>query len=182
MVSQCNPENATNTITAHPYKGTKNLNGSKKFNSGHKLIDSYAQKNLRAQAKSPGSGVTVLLDNDDEEKLAGYFTITAHSLCRSNFANSNSDVGKTPLIPVVRLVMLGVDKKHQGKGLGKRLMRLALENTKRVALEINCVGMYLEADSDAVDFYSKLGFEALTEPHEDTGNVHMFLHLDKIPN
>lgn len=182
MESQCNEQQTTNNFTVHSYKGESNLKGYKKFDSGNKQIDNFARTNLRAQAKAPGSGVTVLLDNDNEQKLVGFFTIAAHSLCKDSFADTNQDVGKTSVIPVVRLVMLGVDSGYQKNGLGRRLMRLALEHTKRVASGIGCAGMYLEADSEAVDFYLKLGFEALTQPHENNGNVQMFLHLDCIPN
>ncbi|ELA9369225.1 GNAT family N-acetyltransferase [Vibrio parahaemolyticus] len=171
----------TATFTAHLYKGENNLKGAKKFTSGNKTIDRFAQKTLKSQAGAPGSTVTVLVDNSDEQRLVGFYTIAAHSLCKDDFQNYKENVGKTNVIPVVRLVMLGVDENYQGNGFGARLMRLALENTKRVAQEIGCAGLFLEADPKAVDFYSKLGFEALSEPKED-GATYMFLHLDQIPD
>lgn len=174
-------ENALETFTVHLYKGETTLNGAKKFSSGNKIIDKFVQKTLKSQASAPGSTATVLLDNSNKQLLAGFYTITAHSLLKDDFQNSTLDVGKTRIIPVVRLVMLGVDENYQGKGFGVRLMRLALENTKRVAQEIGCAGLYLEAAPDAVEFYSKLGFEAFCEPKDGFGTVDMFLHLDLIP-
>ncbi|TQP76608.1 GNAT family N-acetyltransferase [Vibrio cholerae] len=174
-------ESKLETFTVHLYKGETNLNGAKKFSSGNKIIDNFVQKTLKSQASAPGSSVTVLVDNSEKQRLVVFYTISAHSLLKDDFQNTELDVGKTKIIPVVRLVMLGVDETYQGKGFGARLMRLALDNTKRVAQEIGCAGLYLEAAPNAVEFYSKLGFEALCEPKERIGTVDMFLHLDLIP-
>lgn len=176
MVNQYNDSN----VTSHTYKGTTALTGCKKFNSGNGSIDSFAKNNLRAHAKAPGNAATVLLDNDNNKTLVGYVTLVAHTLSKSDLEKSSSPVGKTPSIPVVKLNMLGVSLDYQKKGYGDQLMRLALENTKQVCNLIGCAGLYLEAAPDAISYYSKLGFESLSEP-SNSGIVPMFLHIDMIP-
>ena len=168
-------------VTSHLYTGSSTLNGSKSFNSGNSQIDKFARKNLKLHAKAPGSGVTVLVDNNDGKKLVGYVTLIAHTLFRSTFDSYEKEVGKTPSIPVVKLNMLGVSLDYQKQGFGEQLIRIALDNTKVVSSTIGCAGLYLDAAPEAVEFYSKLGFEALSEPNSDTGIVPMFYHVDLIP-
>lgn len=166
------------------YSGKSTLNGAKNFSSGNPIIDKFVSKGtLRQQArKSPGSGVKVLLDTQQNDKLVGFMTITAFSLNKEIFEGRVENVGATRDIPVARLVMLGVDKEIQGKGFGSKLLRIAFDSTKKIAKAINCSGLYLEADSDAVEFYKQYSFVALDEPDPITKNVKMFLHLDSIPD
>lgn len=165
------------------YSGKSTLNGAKNFSSGNAIIDKFVSKGtLRQQAKkSPGSGVKVLLDTQQNDKIIGFITITAFSLNKERFKGRVDNIGTTRDIPVVRLVMLGVDKEFQGKGLGNKLLRIAFDSTKKIAEAINCSGLYLEADSNAVEFYKKYNFVALDEPDPITKNVQVFLHLDSIP-
>ncbi|MEC8326818.1 MAG: GNAT family N-acetyltransferase [Pseudomonadota bacterium] len=171
-----------NDITLSSYSGESALTGMKKFTSGNNVIDKFVQKgSLRSQAKAPGNTVVVLTD-ENNNCIVGFSTLSCHSLSKENFQNElTGDVGKTKKIPVVKLTMLGVNKQYQGLGLGRQLMRNALERTKRISQEIGCAGLYLEADPKAVDFYSNLGFIALDKPAKDTGIVAMFLHVDGIP-
>ncbi len=173
-----------NRFEVYNYSGKTNLNGYKKFCSGNAIIDKFITKGtLRQQAlKSPGSGVKVLLDKANDQKLAGFITLTAYSLRREVFEGNNVEgVGATRDIPVTRLVMLGVDKNYQQQGLGIQLMRVAFDSTKVLASALGCFGLYLDAASDAVAFYKKYGFVALAKPDPITQIVPMFLHLNAIP-
>src|SRR5690554_6081788 len=117
------------------YSGKNTLNGAKRFNSGSAIIDKFVSKGtLKQQAqKSPGSGVKVLLDTQQNDKLVGFMTITAFSLNKEIFKGTVENVGATRDIPVVRLVMLGIDKELQGKGFGSKLLRVAFDSTKKLA-------------------------------------------------
>ena len=77
--------------------------------------------------------------------------------------------------------MLGVDKGHQGKQLGMKLMKHALETTKVVARSIASVGLYLDADAAALSFYERLGF-TLLEGDKSPAPSPMFLPLSAIPD
>ena len=174
--------NYNNNVVSYTYEGTKNLNGTKTFNSGNEAIDSFVTKgNLRAHAKAPGNAVTVLLDEDNEQKLVGYVTIVTHTLSREMLSSVKENVGKTPTIPIVKLNMLGVSLDYQKQGFGEALMRIALSNTKKVIGVAGCAGLYLEAAPEAISFYEKLGFVGLSPPDTKTGIQPMFLHANLIP-
>lgn len=164
------------------YNGKTTLKGTKNFSSGNAIIDKFVSKGtLKQQAqKSPGSGVKVLIDTEQDNKLVGFMTISAFSLNKETFKGRVDNVGTTRDIPVVRLVMIGIDKDYQGKGLGHKLLRVAFDSTKTLSKVLNCSGLYLEADPNAVEFYKKFNFVPLDEPHPITNNVQMFLHLNSI--
>ena len=59
----------------------------------------------------------------------------------------------------LRILILVLDEKHQGKGLGKQLMNLMIKESslfgvKKVTLEVR-------KDSNAITFYRKLGFSSV---------------------
>lgn len=159
------------------YLGDKNVTGHKIFNSGNKFIDDFAKTNLRQHAKAPGSGVSIITDKGDN--LAGYMTLFAHNISLKQLTLSSEPVGKTPLIPVIKLGMIGVDLAYQGQGLGKELLRLAFERTKSVAQSIGIAGLYLEAAPDAISFYESFGFVKIEASLSD--NTPMFLHVNLLP-
>lgn len=60
-----------------------------------------------------------------------------------------------------RIEMLFLDPPFIGKGLGKRLMRLALDNLEANEVEVN------EQNAKAVAFYSSFGFKAYERSDKD---------------
>ena len=64
-------------------------------------------------------------------------------------------------LPVLGIARLAVDQSVQGMGLGKELLRFALDLAVRLADEAGCVGVVVDGKRDAVDFYGRYGFETL---------------------
>ncbi|HFQ4801794.1 TPA: GNAT family N-acetyltransferase [Vibrio vulnificus] len=176
----CTLNNAECTVTNHLYDGEKKLKGIKSFNCGNDIINKFVKGNLKAKGKASTSAVTVLLDELDENKLVGFYTASTHLLNRDNYSVTGL-FGKGPKnVPVVKLDMLGVDLSYQKQGFGEELVALAMERTAVLAKVISCFGLYLDADEGAVQFYKRLGFQALDEPESEHGTTPMFLHLDAI--
>lgn len=170
----------TTSITNHTYTGTKRLKGDKTFDCGLDIINRFVRNNLRDKGKADTAAVTVLLDSENDNKLVGFFTISAHSINRDDFSSADL-LGRTPkVVSAVKLEMLGVDKAYKGLGLGRELISLAIQKTVHISQSIGCHGMFLTADKDAVAFYENLGFVALDEPCEQYGNTPMFLSLQNM--
>lgn len=95
-------------------------------------------------------------------RIVGFATVAASSLERESLpsARLRRRLPGYPL-PVLRLGRLGVDKRAQGLGIGKALLRhvlgLALEQRGR----LGCLGVVTDAKADAVRFYEALGFVPL---------------------
>ena len=59
----------------------------------------------------------------------------------------------------LRILILAMDERHQGKGFGKKLMDIMIEESlvhgvKKVSLEVR-------KDSEAINFYRKFGFSGV---------------------
>lgn len=64
-------------------------------------------------------------------------------------------------LPILRLARLGVDASVQGQGLGKALLRFALQLALTMSDEVGCTGVVVDAKPEAVAFYERYGFQAL---------------------
>ena len=80
-------------------------------------------------------------------------------------------------VPCSRMIMLGVDNGYQKRNLGSQLLVNAIDRTISASQHIGVLGLYLNADPPAVDFYLAHGFVALKDQH-DTKPTPMFLHIE----
>src|SRR5437879_4491015 len=63
-------------------------------------------------------------------------------------------------VPVLGLARLAVDESVQSRGLGGQLLRFVLNLAAKMADEVGCAGVVVDAKAGAVDFYAKYGFTA----------------------
>jgi predicted N-acetyltransferase YhbS len=62
-------------------------------------------------------------------------------------------------VPVLGLARLAVDKSAQSTGLGGQLLRFVLKIAAKMADEVGCAGVVVDATAGAIDFYAKYGFK-----------------------
>ena len=108
--------------------------------------------------------------------ILGYATIAGGSLERRTVPDSKfrKRLPDYPL-PVLRLARLGVDRRAQGLGIGKALVRHVLRLALAQRDHVGCVGVVTDAKPDAVAFYGGLGFSRLEGVREG------MLHGDPTP-
>lgn len=146
--------------------------GLKKFDCANEMINRFVQKSLKKRLKKHLSQAYILLNNND---IVGFYTLDTFAISKDTFELENS-TGLPPMIPVIKLGMLGVDRQYQGKGIGKRLLRDTMLKVVEISEVVGCSGVYLLAESSAVGFYESLGFVKLREANP----IPMFLHIEKI--
>jgi GNAT superfamily N-acetyltransferase len=119
-----------------------------------------------------------------DERLAGFATVASGNLERASLpsARLRKRLPAYPL-PVLRLARLGVDRRAQGHGLGKALLRHVLSLAVDQRDSVGGVGVVTDAKPDAVPFYETLGFVRLAGISE--GVLHgdptpMFLSIGSI--
>lgn len=153
--------------------------GQKKFDCRHDIINKYVRDSLKQQVKKSLCAAYVLVDESDDNKFVGFYTLTQYSIGTASL--SALELGSLPrTIPCTRLVMLGVDVAYQDQNIGRRLMASALRVTKDVSQQVGSFGMYLNGDATAVSFYQKLGF-VLLEGNKSPAPSPMFLPVALIP-
>ena len=88
-------------------------------------------------------------------------------------------------LPALRLARLAVDRRAQGRGVAKALLRAVFALAHRMAADMGCVGVVVDAKPEAVGFYRTLGFFELEAVAGQLGDrpepLPMFLELGAIP-
>ena len=138
------------------------------FDCGVAALNDYLKKHAFAN-NANRSARTYLAIWDG--KVAGYFTLAAGSVSRSEATSRIvKGLGNYP-VPVILLARLAVDLGSRGQGLGKGLLKESLLRCVRAADIVGCRAILVHAKDDAArDFYRKFGFEP--SPVDDR---HLFL-------
>lgn len=85
---------------------------------------------------------------------AGGFIVTGHENGELVGAVIMNETGMEGYIPEWILVYIATHKDHRGKGLGKQLMKVAIEHAP------GSVALHVEPDNPAVYLYRKFGFDS----------------------
>lgn len=156
----------------------KTYNGIKKFDCNHSVINKFVHKSMKKQIENDFSTAYVLLDLDDDEQFIGFYTITTFSIEKSSFEVPLKSSPKS--VPVLRMIMLGVDKNYEKKGYGSKLLKHCLKLVVRVSDEIGIKGLYLDAEDKKHSWYEKFGFIGISQADSNTNILPMFIETQTI--
>jgi GNAT superfamily N-acetyltransferase len=163
-------------IVLEVYTPEKTYYKQKNFNCGKKVINKYVSDSLKKHVRDNLSRCFVLLDANDSDRFIGFYTLTSFAI-EAHLLSSMSK-GRLPAkVPCTRMVMLGVDLSFQKKGLGLKLLVNAIDRTLSASAHIGVMGLYLDADPDAYNFYKSHGFVPLKD-RQDPDPTPMFLHIE----
>jgi ribosomal protein S18 acetylase RimI-like enzyme len=134
------------------------------FSCGIESLDEYLQKQAGQDTRKRVAVVYVQLE-DDAKTIAGYYTLSSTSVNAVDLpAELAKKLPKYPRVPATLIGRLAVDKRHQGMGLGERLLLDGLcrsyENSTRVASTV----VIVDAENEqAVAFYQRYGYTVLPD-------------------
>jgi GNAT superfamily N-acetyltransferase len=94
----------------------------------------------------------------DGSAIVGFATVAASELTCSKLALAALKRLPSYPLPVLRLARLAVDQRAQGRGVGQVLLRAVFALARKMADELGCLGVVVDAKPEAVEFYHKLGF------------------------
>lgn len=149
-----------------------------KFLCGKSLLDNYFWHQAKQDIKRKLSVCFVLSDNDPGI-VSGYYTLSGSSISQNFIPESFAKLlpKAYTTLPVILLGRLAVDKKFQGKGIGKILLIDALKRCADISETLGAFAVIVDPlDMDAEVFYQKYGFIKLP----DSGK--MFLPMKTIIN
>lgn len=170
-------ETQTCDIDGNMLESFENYNYPKDFDCGLEVINAYYKGNLKRALKSKNvSCIGAISPTGD---VAGFCTLTFSDIDRAKVRGTLPDSNLPASVAVMRIVMLGVDSKFQGLGIGQELLKNALIQAAMIHKQIPLKGVYLDAAPNAVSFYQELGFEILGEP-DDYGSTPMILGINAI--
>ena len=107
----------------------------------------------------------------DETTVFGFVSVSAGTVLKKSLSSSMAKRYPNYPLPVLRITRIAVDKRYQSRGVGKHLMKSMLHLSLEQKEKFGCVGIVVDAKSDAVPFYKKLGFIVLNA-EEGKLNVH----------
>ena len=123
-------------------------------------MDQFLQRFAAKHGELGLSSTWVLLEESSAAKLpiAAYYTLASAAVGKASLPTSKS-LPNYP-IPVVLLARLAIDRRHQAKGLGGKLLISALRHSVKLAQQgLPAFGLILDVlDDDALKFYQRFEF------------------------
>jgi len=121
---------------------------------------------------------------DEHGSIMGFATIAASELTTASLSESKRKHLPAYPIPILRLARLAVDQRALGQGIAQALLRAVFALAHKMAADMGCLGVVVDAKPEAVGFYEKLGFIALEVTAGQLGDrpqpLSMFLELGAI--
>ena len=126
------------------------------FRSGNIDLDRFFQRYAGQNQFRHHIGTTYVAVQG--ERILGFVTVSSGEMVAEKLAkNLRRRLPAYPL-PILRLARLAVDRRFQGHGIGRLLLRAMLELALEIRDRIGCIGVVVDAKPDAIPFYAPLGF------------------------
>lgn len=133
--------------------------GIDNFHCGDNIVDKWV---LEHSATARKRGTAVIYASYSNGRVAGFYTLSTHSVRRADVAGGWLKRNAADPIPCVLLGMLGVDDEFKGVGLGSQLLRNAIENALKIADLAGAKALIVDPTGpDAEGFYAHFGFTKL---------------------
>jgi predicted N-acetyltransferase YhbS len=151
------------------------------FRSGDEALDLYFHRYAGQNQFRHHIGVSYVAV--DGNRVLGFVTLSPASLDAGDLP-SGRKMPPYP-VPVLRLARLAVDQTARALGVGRALLRFVIELAERMAAEVGCVGIVVDAKSGAEGFYRRHGFVPLEllegSAPQRPEPMPMFLALGSVP-
>lgn len=137
----------------------------KDFDCGKELLNNYLRTQAGQDVKRRLSACFFMADNETKV-IQGYYTLSNNSIPLSSFSEQiqNKLPKSYKSIPTTLLGRLAIDKKFQGKGIGKILLIDALRRSYEISNKIGSFGIIVDPiDEEAKNFYKKYDFIELPD-------------------
>ncbi|HBI5523968.1 TPA: GNAT family N-acetyltransferase [Salmonella enterica subsp. enterica serovar Welikade] len=156
------------------------FNGVKKFDCGDRMLNKFLEQ-LKRQCGRDNIKALVLID--DSNQVAGFVTASLYQLGSERVPDGTFPYALLPLVAVMKISMIAIDKKYQRQGWGVELMRAALDYALESAEMVKGIkGVYLDAKVEARSFYEALDFDVISEDISPNYTVPMFIAMDTLRN
>lgn len=153
------------------------------FRSGNEDLDRFFARYAGQNQFRHHIGTTYVAVTESGA-IAGYATVAASEIAPATLPVARQRRLPRYPVPVLRLARLAVDLHFKGRGVGSLLLRGVLGLAIKMADDVGCVGVLVDAKADAVAFYEKLGFLPLDVVAGELGDrpipKPMFLELGQL--
>lgn len=122
---------------------------------------------------------------DENNIIVGFATVSASQIEVDDLPLARTKRLPNYPLPVLRLARLATHEDFHGAGVGSMLLRAVFVLAHQMARDYGCVGVLVDAKSEAVEYYKRFGFFELGTIRGELGDrpapTIMFLELGAIP-
>ena len=150
-------------LIIHPLDATHNRTN---FDCGTEPLNNFLRKTARQHREKGLSNTFVLLDEEAQQNVLGFFTLSFLEVDASLLPpDSARRLPKASRLPAAKLARLAVDLHSHGKGYGAILLADAVKRIAATAMEAGgIVGLFVDAkDEKARQFYLRFDFIPLLD-------------------
>ena len=152
------------------------LHNRNDFSCGNDMLDNYLKLQANQDIKRKLTACFVLIENNSDI-IQGYYTLSNNSIPLNDIPTKIQKrlPSSYTSIPTILIGRLAIEKKFQGKGIGKILLIDALNRCYEISKNIGSFAVIVDPiDESAENFYNKYGFIKL----QDSGK--MFLAMKTV--
>lgn len=133
------------------------------FSCGNASLDDYIWTKARKENELGYCAVFVLTDRLGSPLIAGYYTLSAHSVALSGLDTAaRKKLPRYPDVPTALLGRLARDLRFRGDGVGELMLLDALKRAARSSRQVGTFAVTVDAiDDTAAAFYVRFGFLGL---------------------
>ncbi len=136
------------------------------FSCGTTRLDNFLKLTAKKQQAGDFTRVRVATVREQVEIL-GYYALNAHFLEGDDLPSDLTKNASWSGIPVIYLSMIAVDRRYQGRGIGRTLLVSALTRAANAAKDVGLKAVILDVIDDGGDeitekrrtFYTSMGFK-----------------------
>jgi len=131
----------------------------KSFSCGIDSLNNYLHKHA-GQDKRKRIAVTYVLHDQNENRIAGYYTLSATAIELKALPEiARKKLPFYPCLPATLIGRLAVNESYKKRGLGELILIDAMKRAYRASLEVASFAVVVDViNSSAEKFYKKYGF------------------------
>jgi GNAT superfamily N-acetyltransferase len=147
-------------------------------------LTDYLRQQAHKEMAARTSVCFVLVPVPDPGRIAGYYTMSAASVALAKMpVELSRRLPNYPAVPATWLGRLACDLEFKGQGVGRLLMRDALQRAWAHSGEIGSVAIVTDPkDAKAAGFYGQFGFQRLDERRMLVGMEEVGRWLEEVTN
>ena len=132
------------------------------FSSGEPSLDEYIRRFAGQDTRLNLTRCFVLVHEDEPQRILGYYTLSAASVVPRKAPGKLAKVRRYPEIGALLLGRFAIDRRFQGRGLGRNLLLHVLVHVAALGEEAGFALLLVDPlDEEAEAFYRKFGFAPL---------------------
>ena len=130
------------------------------FSCGVESLDRYLKQQASQDLRRRVAAVFVARE-PTSSVITGYYTLAAFGIAPASLPPEIAKrLPRYDQLPSTRIGRLAVDQRHQGQGIGRRLLMDALDRSYQMAPSIASMAVVVDAiDDTARHFYARFGFQ-----------------------